>query len=141
IAKREDAKDVFKLIFRGFSFVLLFATLGLSLFGSSVLDLLFPASYHSQSSIIPIIALSVMFYGLFNVVSLGASLQRKTWLVSLYFIFSALINIGLNIVLIPVYGTMGAALATLVAYMALTLIAYLGNQRIYPVPFEIGLFL
>ena len=141
IAKREDAKHVFKLIFRWFSFVLLFATLGLSLFGSSVLDLLFPASYHAQSSIIPIIALSVMFNGIFIVVNLGTSLQRKTLLTSLYFIVSALINVGLNIVLIPAYGTMGAALATLVAYIALALMAYLFNQRIYPVPFEVGLFL
>ena len=141
IAKREDAQHVFKLIFRGFCFVLLFATLGLSLFGSSILDLLFPASYHSQSSIIPIIALSIVFNGVFIVVNLGTSLQCKTWLTSLYFIVSALINVGLNILLIPANGMMGAALATLVAYIALALIAYLFNQRIYPVPFEVGLFL
>lgn len=141
LAKREDARYVFKLIFRSYSFVLLFATLGLSLFGSSVLNLLFPASYHGQSTIIPIIAVSTMFSGLFNVVSVGVSLQRKTWLISLYFLVSALVNIGLNVVLIPVYGTMGAALATLVAYVALALLAYLCNQWIYPVPFEVGLFL
>ena len=141
IAKREDAKHMFKLIFRGFSFVLLFATLGLSLFGNSALDLLFPASYHTQSPIIPIIALSTMFNGISNVVTLGMSLQRKTWLASLTYIIGALINVGLNIVLIPIYGAMGAALATLVAYMAMVLIGYLFNQRIYPVPFEIGLFL
>src|SRR6266849_4183919 len=46
IARRDDALHVFKLIFRWYSFVLLFATLGLSLFGVSVLDLLFPVSYH-----------------------------------------------------------------------------------------------
>ncbi len=141
IAKREDARHVFMLIFRGFSLVLLFAAFGLSLFGASALDLLFPPSYHAQSSLIPIIALSTMFNGIFIVVNLGTSLHRKTWLTSLYFIVSALMNVGLNIVLIPVYGTMGAALATLVAYFTLALIAYLFNQRIYPVPFEIGLFL
>lgn len=141
IVKREDAKQIFKLIFRGFSFVLLFATLGLSILGSTMLDLLFPASYRTQSSIIPIIALSIAFNGIFIVVNLGTSLERKTWLTSLFFIVSALINVGLNIILIPIYGAMGAALATLIAYIALALIAYLCNQRIYPVPFEIGLFL
>lgn len=141
IAKREDAQHVFKLIFRGFSFVLLFASLGLSLFGSSILDLLFSAPYHTQSSILPVITLSIVFNGIFIVVNLGTSLQCKTWLTSLYFIVSSLINVGLNILLIPASGTMGAALATLVAYFALTLIAYLFNQRIYPVPFEVGRFL
>ena len=141
IAKRTDAQHVFKLVFRGFSFVLLFATLGMSLFGGSIFDLLFPASYHAQAAIIPIIALSMLFNGLFIVVNLGVALLRKTWLTSLYFIVSALMNIGINIVLIPAYGAMGAAIATLVAYIALALIAYLFNQRMYPVPFEVGMFL
>lgn len=141
IAKREDAQHVFALTLRGYSFVLLFATLGLSLFGRSALDLLFPASYHAQSPIIPVIALSTMFYGIYAVVNLGVKLKRKTWLVSLYFIVSSLINVGLNFVLIPAYGTMGAALATLLAYIMLALLAYFFNQRIYPVPFEVGQFL
>jgi O-antigen/teichoic acid export membrane protein len=140
-AKRSDAQHVFKLIFRWFSLVILFATFGLSLFSISVLDLLFPASYHAQSTIIPVIALSTMFSGITVVVSLGTSLQRKTWIASLCFLISALLNIGFNIVLIPHYGAMGAALATLGAYIVLTWISYAINQKIYPVPFEIGLFL
>ena len=36
---------------------------------------------------------------------------------------------------------MGAALSTLLAYMLLAFIAYLINQRIYPIPFEIGRFI
>ena len=49
IARRDDASHVFKLIFRGYSFLLLFATLGLSLFAVNVLDMLFPIAYHGQS--------------------------------------------------------------------------------------------
>jgi len=132
---------VFKLIFRWYSFVLLFATLGLSLFGVSVLDLLFPVSYHGQSLIITVVALSTVFNSIFVVFNLGMSLQRKTWLAFIALLFSALLNVGVNIVLIPLYGAMGAAIATLAAYIALALVSYLLNQLIYPVPFEVGLFL
>jgi len=69
------------------------------------------------------------------------TLQRKTWLAFIALLFSALLNIGVNIVLIPLYGAMGAAIATLVAYIALAVVSYLFNQRIYRVPFEVGLFL
>ncbi len=141
IAKKDNAKHIFRLIFRWFSFVLLFATFGLSLFGTVVLHLLFPPIYYSATPIIPIIAASIMFNGIFVVVAVGTSLRRKTWLVAIFITFSALLNVGLNIVLIPLYGTMGAAVATLIAYIALALITYIGNQWIYPVPFEIGLFL
>jgi O-antigen/teichoic acid export membrane protein len=140
IAKRKDAKQVFKLIFRWFSLVLLFAAFGLSFFGTSALNLLFPSSYHSDSPIIPVITLSIIFSGIFVVVSLGTSLQRKTWLTSLYFIIAALVNIGCNFVLIPIYGAMGAAISTLIAYVILALIAYGINQWMYPVPFEVGMF-
>lgn len=53
---------------------------------------------------------------------------------------AALVNVGCNIVLIPLYGSMGAALSTLIANMLLALIMYIVNQRIYPVPFEIDRF-
>jgi O-antigen/teichoic acid export membrane protein len=140
IAKRDDAKHVFKLIFRWFSIVLLFATFGLSLFSIGLLHLLFPASYYAEATIIPIVALSIMFNGVCVVVSLGTSLQRKTWIASIYILLSALLNVILNLILIPLYGAMGAAIATLLAYFALALMSYIANQWIYPVPFEIGLF-
>ena len=73
--------------------------------------------------------------------NLGMTLKRKTWLAFVALLFSALLNIGVNIVLIPLYGAIGAAIATLAAYIALALACYLCNQHIYPVPFEVGLFL
>jgi O-antigen/teichoic acid export membrane protein len=140
IAKRKDAARVFQLVFRWYSIILLFTTFGLSLIAVFVLDLLFPPAYHSAAPIIPLIASSIMLYGVYNIFTVGVSIQRKTWLAVIFTTLAALVNVGLNIVLIPRYGSMGAAESTLVAYAVLALIAYVINQRIYPVPFEIGLF-
>jgi len=141
IAKREDALRVFRLIFRWFSIVSLFTAYGLSIVGVILLDFFFPISYHSSAPVIPVIALSTVFNGVFVVLSVGTSLKRKTWLSTVSIASSALLNTALNFVLIPYFGAMGAALATLIAYMALALISHIINQRIYPVPFEIGRFL
>ncbi len=141
IAKRSDAALVFQRIFRWFSLVLLLATFALSLVGILILDLLFPVSYHNAAPIIPIIALSIMFNGIFVVVALGTSLLKKTWSVAIFITLSAVINVGCNLFLIPLYGSLGAAWATLLAYIVLTFGTYLYNQHIYPVPFEIGRFL
>ena len=141
VSQRDDAPQVFKLIFRWYSFLLLFATLGLALLGANILDLLFPVSYQGQSLIISIVALSTVFSSIFTVFNLGMTLRRKTWLASIALLFSALLNICANLVLIPLYGAMGAAIATLIAYSALALVSYLFNQRIYPVPFQIPSFL
>jgi len=141
IAKREDAARVFQLIFRWYSIVLLFAAFGLSFFCTIALNILFPPTYHSAAPIIPIIAMSIMFFGVYNVLLLGVGILRKTWIAALLMTAAALVNIGANIVLIPHYGSMGAAVSTLIGYGMLALAGYIVNQRIYPVPFEIGLFL
>jgi O-antigen/teichoic acid export membrane protein len=140
IAKREEAAHIFQLVFRWFGIVLLFATFALSLLSKGVLDILFPPEYHAVAPIIPIIALSYMFYGVYLVFTVGVYIRRRTWLIVIFTTFAALVNLGLNIVLIPRHGPIGAAVSTLLAFILLALVAYIANQRIYPLPFEIGIF-
>ncbi|MGZ3663138.1 MAG: O-antigen ligase family protein [Ktedonobacterales bacterium] len=141
IARRRDAANVYRIVFRAFSLALLFAALALSFVGSLLLDVLFPPSYHAAAPVIPLIASSSVLYGLYYVLMVGADLRRKAWLVALFMGACALINVLLNLILIPRYGALGAALSTLAAYAALAVMAYVGNQIIYPIPFEVGRFL
>lgn len=141
IAKRDDAAHAFQQVFRWFYSVLLFAAFAFSFVSIAILNLLFPPAYHSAVPIIPIIALSIMFYGVYNIFAVGVGVRRKTWLTALFSTLAALVNICLNIVLIPLFGQMGAAVSTLIAYAFLALITYIVNQRIYPVPFEVGRFM
>jgi O-antigen/teichoic acid export membrane protein len=141
IAKKDDAANIFRLVFRWYSFILLFATFALSLVGMIVLNVFFPPSYQSAAFIIPIIALSTMFFGVYNIFTTGIAVKRKTWFAVVFTTVAALVNVGLNLLLIPHYGAFGAALSTLLAYAILALIAYRVNQRIYPIPYEISTFI
>ena len=141
IAKRDDAPRIFRLVFLWYSIVLLFAAFALSLVSTITLDLFFPSTYRSAAAIIPIIALSTMFYGVYNIFAVGTAIRRKTWFAVFFTSSSALVNVGLNLVLIPLYGAMGAAISTLLAYAFLSMIAYIVNQWIYPIPFEISTFI
>jgi len=140
IARRDDAARVYQLVFRWFHLILLFATYGLSLASINLLYVFFPPDYRSTAPVIPIVAVSIMFSGVYNFFNVGVSIRRKTWFAVLFTTLAALVNVGLNIVLIPLYRAMGAAVSTLIAYALLALIAYIVNQRIYRIPFEIGLF-
>jgi O-antigen/teichoic acid export membrane protein len=46
------------------------------------------------------------------------------------------VNVGLNLLLIPTYGMMGAAIATVAAYTTMALGMAWWSQRIYPVPYQ-----
>ncbi len=141
IATRKDAPQVFTVVFRWFSMFLLFAAFGLSLVGNIILTVLFPTSYRVAAPIIPIIALSLVLYGIYYLFMIGANIKRKTWLTAVFTTIAAVVNVALNLIFIPAHGAMGAAIATLLAYIALVLSAYIANQKIYPIPFEIGVFL
>jgi O-antigen/teichoic acid export membrane protein len=141
IAKREDAAQIFKITFRWFSMFMLFATFGGSLVGGILLDGLFPLTYHSAANIIPIVALSVTFDAAYYVFMTGANVTRKTWLAPIFTTTAALVNVAVNLVLIPFLGAMGAALSTLVAFVVYAAMAYVVNRRIYPIRFEIGKFI
>jgi O-antigen/teichoic acid export membrane protein len=138
IAKREDGPRVFANVFRWYSLLLLFGAFGLSVVGRFILVWLFPPSYDQVEYIIPIIATSIAFYGLYVFLMTGVSLKRKTWLASLFMTIAAALNFACNLVLIPLLGASGAALATLVAYAVLAVLAYVGNQRLYHIPYQVG---
>jgi O-antigen/teichoic acid export membrane protein len=140
IAKHKDATKIFQIVFRWFSMFLLATAFAMSLAATFILDWLFPLTYRSAAPIIPIIATSIAFYGVYYVFMVGANVRRKTWLAAVFTTVAALCNFALNLVLIPLYGAMGAAVSTLIAYIALSLAAYIVNQRIYFIPFEIGRF-
>ena len=140
IAKRKDAARVFQTVFRLLAYFLLFSAFGLSLVGKFLLYWLFPPVYHTAAFVIPIVAASLTFYGLYYIVNVGLNIKRKTWISSVFSTIAAITNLILNLVLIPRYGAMGAAIATLLAYIVLVLVAYIVNQRMYPLPLEIGKF-
>jgi O-antigen/teichoic acid export membrane protein len=141
IAKRRDATRIYQRVFRWFGMTVLFAAFGLSLVSTVLFNVLFPRSYHGAAPVIPIVAESLALYGVYTVFMIGANIRRKTWLISVLTTAAALVNLGCNLVLIPRMGAMGAALSTLIAYFALAALAYIANQMIYPIPFEIGRFL
>jgi O-antigen/teichoic acid export membrane protein/glycosyltransferase involved in cell wall biosynthesis len=139
-ARRQDAAGIFRELFRWFSLLLLFAAYALALAATVFLSWLFPAGYQAAASVIPLVAAALVFYGIYYLFMIGANVRRMTWLAGVLMTLAAGVNIGLNLLLIPRYGMMGAAIATLAGYAVLAGAACLLNRRLYPVPFELARF-
>lgn len=140
IARGKDAPYMFQKVFRWLSLFLLLAALSLSFCGVLMLNWFFPAAYHSVAFVIPIVSASMVFYGIYYIFMIGANIKRKTWTSSIFTTLAAIVNLLMNLALIPRYGAMGAALSTLVAYIVLASSAYIVNQKLYPIAFEIERF-
>jgi O-antigen/teichoic acid export membrane protein len=138
VARRDDARQQFRLIFTASGLLFLFLAFVFSIVGVVLLNSLFPAAYHSAAVVIPLVSESMAFYGMYILLTVGIGLRRKTWLASALTLSAATANVLLNLLLIPKFGALGAATATLVAYLGLTAAAYIVNQRLYPIHLPVG---
>jgi O-antigen/teichoic acid export membrane protein len=94
-----------------------------------------PAFYRASDAV-ALLAFSGAAYAGYTVLAIGSGRARKTqgnWIVAGA---AAALNVGLNVVLIPPYGMIGAAVATLAAYLALFAGMFLYAQRVYPVAYQ-----
>jgi len=66
--------------------------------------------------VVPIVALSILFYSAYVVIAQVLVVAKRTKILGLVWIISALLNLGLNLVVVPRLGILGAAFTTLFAY-------------------------
>ncbi|MDX6514311.1 MAG: hypothetical protein QOE36_3815 [Gaiellaceae bacterium] len=98
--------------------------------------LLTAPQYQRAQDGVALLAFAAAIYAGYTVLAIGSGRARRTQLNWVVTGFGALVNVGLNFVLIPRYGMVGAAVSTAAAYLTLFLgmIAY--SQHVYPVPYQ-----
>jgi O-antigen/teichoic acid export membrane protein len=92
--------------------------------------------FESSSRVVGPLAFSAVAFGGYIVVAIGVGRARRTqfnWIVTGA---AAIVNIALNLLLIPPYGMMGAAVATIAAYSTMFVGMSWWSQRIYRVPYQ-----
>ena len=93
-------------------------------------------AFESASRVVGPLAFSAVAFGGYIVVAIGVGRARRTqfnWVVTGA---AAIVNIALNLILIPPYGMMGAAIATIAAYTTMFVGMSWWSQRIYRVPYQ-----
>ena len=114
------------------------ASLVLGLLSPWIVQILAPRdeAFWRASEAVGILAFSATAYAGYTVLAIGIGRARRTqfnWIVTGS---AALLNVALNFALIPPYGMMGAAIATLAAYVAMFVGMSLNAQRVWPVPYQ-----
>jgi len=95
---------------------------GVSVTSHELITLLATPKFSAAASVIPFVIISVMLYGTTHITCAGFYLVKRTKTIALLTLGCAVINILINLVLIPDYGILGAAYATVASYLILTLL-------------------
>ena len=125
--KEYDRLDL--LIKKVFSIVIISA-LGLILFAKEIMIILADKKFHSALSVIPIVIIGYVFYGMFTVYGRYIGYEKKTIYVSIVAITAGISNIILNAIFIPRYGYIAAAYTTVVSYFIMFLMAWVVAKNI-----------
>ena len=132
-AKKEKKKMAqgIQLLYKYTFFTLLLPIIFLSLFSSELIYLLFGEAYVTGSIALGILLFGVMFYTVAGINHNILSGIGRPKIVTKIVLFAALINILLNLLLIPLFGIVGAAWATFVSYfIALCLSTYWVSKHV-----------
>jgi len=132
----DAVRKILQYSFKYFVAIAVPAVVGLSLLSYRLLVILSTEQIAANAyQITPLIATSALALGLYTILSRGIVLRKRTKITGTIWITAAVVNVGLNIILIPIFGITGAALTTLIAFViALGLNSYFSLKF---VPFEI----
>ena len=134
--KSPQAKELFSYAATYYLTGMLFCVLGLSALAPEIVRLMAAPSYHGAAPVVPLIALAGLCEGLRFVFTIGIAFQKRPLIRSAAMGAAAVVNVILNVLLIPRFGMIGAAWATLVGFATLISIEYVVSRRFYPVPYQ-----
>ena len=113
--KNKDAPQIFSKLSTYYMMVILFVGLAISLFSREIIQILATPKFYEASKVVPVIVLSFIFIGMYLMVTNQIFYEKKTAYLTFISAIGAVTNIILNFLLIPKYGIMGAAYATLLS--------------------------
>lgn len=112
--------------------------LAVAMFGRELLTLLTPKNpaFRAAAPVIPVVVLAYLLHGLFLLTSVGIGIARQARRYPLITAVAAAVNVAANLALIPRWGMLGAAWATVLSYAAMAALGWRLAARAYAIPFE-----
>mgnify|MGYP001568125480 FL=1 len=123
--KMDEVKSLLRYSLKYFLLITIPSVFGLSILSRQLL-VIFSTSQIADNAyfITPFIALSILFYGIACFLFQILVLAKKTKIIGALWLLAAILNLGLNILLIPRFGILAAAITTLAAYLFVLMLAY-----------------
>lgn len=136
-AEEKNSPATFALIMKWFVIVCAFIFLFISANLEDFALLLRRESYRQGIMVVPVLLLANLFLGVYYNLSVWFKLTDQTRFGTYISFGGAAITILFNLLLIPVLGYMGSAIATLACYFSMALASYLLGNRHYPIPYPV----
>lgn len=122
---------------RLFLIVIVPIALWVAVYAQNIFTLLVGSEFRSGVIIVPFVAASAVLFGLVHKFTLGMIAKDKTQFIMMMAISSGVVNVILNVFLVPHFGIIGAAWNTLISYLFYFVGILIISTRVFPFSFPI----
>jgi len=138
--KQEDAPRTLARVATYAFAAFVFIGLGVALFARELLVVMAPRhpEFRAAAAVVPIVVLAYLFHGLFLLTSIGIGVAKAARRYPMVTAVAAAVNVGANFALIPRFGMLGAAWATVLSYATMAALGWALSRALYAVAFEWG---
>ena len=138
MAEKPNAKHFYKKLMTYLAFGLMFPVIAISMFGQEAVKIISAKNpdYWDAYLVIPFMAFAIFFGMMKDQAIYSLQIVKRTGVIASVIIFVSLLNLGLNILLIPFMGAIGAALSMLLSQIIYFATMYYYARRYYPVVYE-----
>lgn len=135
---RDNRNEIFARVFTYLLLGLFFAGLAISLLIKDVLMIMATPEFVPAYRVVPFVILGYIFYNLYYFVDFGFYINNKTYWYPVINAVAASVNVGLNVLFIPKFGAMGAAVVTAISFLICPFMAFVVSQRLYYIPYDLA---
>ena len=133
-----DNKRFYGKLLTYYTYGTMIFALAMMVFGMEITKLFAKrVEYFDAWYIFPFIIYSIVFGMMKDVATTGLSISKKTKIIAVTVIITAVLNLILNIVLIRLFGNEGAALSKMLSMFVFFALTLYFAQKIYPIPYEL----
>lgn len=95
------------------------------------------SAYWEAMVVVPLILIANFFLGIYHNLSVWYKISDRTSFAAYISLFGAGITLWLNLWLIPYFGYVGSAIATVAAYGSMMLLSFLLGRKYFPIPYDL----
>jgi O-antigen/teichoic acid export membrane protein len=131
-----NPQRIYEKVFLFMFTLLVFGSVGLSALIKEIVTVMAAPGFLRACIVTPFVAFGYAFYIMSCIVDVGIFLKKKTYWYPIINSIAAVANIALNFILIPKFGVLGAAIATLGSFFLLPFLAFMISQHYYPLRYD-----
>jgi O-antigen/teichoic acid export membrane protein len=136
-AEDKEAPELFARVMHYFSILSIFILLGVSLNVELIGDIFLQnPGYKDALFVVPFLLLAKLLFGIYTNLSVWFKLTDRTHYGTYFSLLGAAVTVTGNILLIPVLGYLGCALASIACFLLMCVACYFYGQKYYPIPYN-----